>query len=728
MKMKKLTITKLKKESILLPEFETLTQNNEIQFSNEGIAVIYAPNGTGKTTISNILLGESQTEFDVAYDDQEYVSFTGTNLFHVIQNQMSRNIIAGTTDEFVLGANIALERQTKQQLDEEFGKLIAKIQVTLKNDYKVTKQTASAIKGFSVADMSNLLSKVAKKGVKTSEIDMADFIAKCSALHIKEVVKYDDKKLQFFLEDISDDRKSIVEKVRAIVFENFSQKQDIRVVEQNGTAVSILKKYSQVPYCVVCDNPNIEHSRLIHEKKIKSDQIVRELSTEMKGIFEKIIEPLTGNESFKIKEILLQAIESGDKNPILSLLQEFDYYQELVRVKILNDVSAAFSESNLSTIYASYQNFLEARIELQQDDEILIKDIISESLGRSVLLERDEDKNIIIKLNNRNLIGTAMTEFHLSTGEQNFISLAFELLKAKNHPAPIIVMDDPISSFDSIYKNKIVFCIVKILEKKQQIIFTHNTDLVRLLDVQRTHCFNLYLLCNDVRESCGFIQVCENERGIILYLDKLLDLLRSVEIDAEIIDEKMYIMSLVPFMRAIIKVISPPDRSSLNDSLSALMHGYGKEKVNVTEIYNTVFQKAVVKVYEISAQDILTVDIEHLDFMKADTLYPLLYKTLRHTLTYLYLRLNVEKLLRFQFPSQTRHCELLGEFIAKGLVETKFQSDRVRLSSKKTLLNEFNHYEGNFNIFQPAIDITESNLIKERHDIMEVLRDIAAKA
>ncbi|MPL98687.1 hypothetical protein SDC9_44894 [bioreactor metagenome] len=94
----------------------------------------------------------------------------------------------------------------------------------------------------------------------------------------------------------------------------------------------------------------------------------------------------------------------------------------------------------------------------------------------------------------------------------------------------------------------------------------------------------------------------------------------------------------------------------------------------------------------------------------------------------MYLRLNVEKLLRFQFPSQTRHCELLGEFIAKGLVETKFQSDRVRLSSKKTLLNEFNHYEGNFNIFQPAIDITESNLIKERHDIMEVLRDIAAKA
>ena len=204
--------------------------------------------------------------------------------------------------------------------------------------------------------------------------------------------------------------------------------------------------------------------------------------------------------------------------------------------------------------------------------------------------------------------------------------------------------------------------------------------------------------------------------------------MRSVEIDAEIIDEKMYIMSLIPFMRAIIKVFSPPEKSRLNNSLSALMHGYGTEIVNVTVIYNTVFQKAVSTAYEISAQDISTVDIEHLDFMKADTSYPLLYKTLRHTLTYLYLRLNVEKLLRSQFPLQTRNCELLGDFIAKGLAEPKFQSERVRLSSKKTLLNEFNHYEGNFNIFQPAIDITESNLIKERHDIMEVLDDISAKA
>ena len=50
----KLTLKKLKKGSILRPEFASLTDNNEIEFSPQKIAVIYGPNGTGKTTIANI--------------------------------------------------------------------------------------------------------------------------------------------------------------------------------------------------------------------------------------------------------------------------------------------------------------------------------------------------------------------------------------------------------------------------------------------------------------------------------------------------------------------------------------------------------------------------------------------------------------------------------------------------------------------------------------------------
>ena len=41
-------------------------------------------------------------------------------------------------------------------------------------------------------------------------------------------------------------------------------------------------------------------------------------------------------------------------------------------------------------------------------------------------------------------------------------------------------------------------------------------------------------------------------------------------------------------------------------------------------------------------------------------------------------------------------------------------------TSRKTLLNEFNHFEGNMNIFQPAIDITETALQKEVADMLGI--------
>ncbi len=41
--------------------------------------------------------------------------------------------------------------------------------------------------------------------------------------------------------------------------------------------------------------------------------------------------------------------------------------------------------------------------------------------------------------------------------------------------------------------------------------------------------------------------------------------------------------------------------------------------------------------------------------------------------------------------------------------------------SKKTLLNEFNHFETNFDLFQPAIDISEASLAKEKKEILDFI-------
>ena len=50
--------------------------------------------------------------------------------------------------------------------------------------------------------------------------------------------------------------------------------------------------------------------------------------------------------------------------------------------------------------------------------------------------------------------------------------------------------------------------------------------------------------------------------------------------------------------------------------------------------------------------------------------------------------------------------------------------NRIRLTSKKTLINEFNHFEGNLSIFQPAIDITEHALSTERANLMNFIESL----
>ena len=51
-------------------------------------------------------------------------------------------------------------------------------------------------------------------------------------------------------------------------------------------------------------------------------------------------------------------------------------------------------------------------------------------------------------------------------------------------------------------------------------------------------------------------------------------------------------------------------------------------------------------------------------------------------------------------------------------------NNRVFLTTKKTLLNEFNHFEGNMSIFQPAIDVTDHILEKEKTDILEFINEL----
>lgn len=87
----------------------------------------------------------------------------------------------------------------------------------------------------------------------------------------------------------------------------------------------------------------------------------------------------------------------------------------------------------------------------------------------------------------------------------------------------------------------------------------------------------------------------------------------------------------------------------------------------------------------------------------------------------------MEKTLVEKFGIDTNQNRQLGQIISAAYPDEHDEAqvrNRIRLTSKKTLLNEFNHFEGNLSIFQPAIDITDQALGEEKSGIVSFVMSL----
>jgi hypothetical protein len=463
------------------------------------------------------------------------------------------------------------------------------------------------------------------------------------------------------------------------------------------------------------------------------------LDQKTKNLLDKVAMDLSlvNNDPFDIKRIVMTFISGGDIDELIQLQRILTTYVNKIATAMIFDLVKCFDSTTMVQDFDELSRLRNVQPSLDSDDLLYIQDVISENIDRDIRVVRDDDneKNFKLMLGDAPLLNVERHEMRLSTGEQNFISLTFELLLAKNSGKAYIVLDDPISSFDSVYKNKIAFCIVKFLESKKQIILTHNLELIRLLEFQLKGCFNLYMLNNMDGARNGFIRVKEEEQKLLIDLSELISLFQNKDgsLVNAIRDRRQYLISLIPFMRGYAHVSL--DTNDFYGRLSEVMHGYGTANVDLVPIYKELFGWDFGGTEEVLATDILSLDCANLDFF--DTVqYPLLADALRQSLVYYYLRMTVERKLIDIFNINIRPGKILmlTDIIQKAFrcnvgdpeFETK-RADRVFFASRKTLLNEFNHFEGNINIFQPAIDITSSRLQKEIIDIKNRLSEIEAR-
>lgn len=714
------TIKKIVKGNVFCSDYNNLSQNNTIDFTDKNVAIVYGSNGTGKTSFALTCKQEKGSSYCVLINNAEYTQ-TDSKVFHVISDQHGRNIIEGSAQDFLLGENIKREYELKREIDEGFNALYNNVLIpTLKDRFGISAKSSPLLDFIKEKEIKNYISDLANVKQKGAGINREEFLSTLNKYKLIEQSEFNEESLVFFISD-NNSKDSVIKILKALDINNIKNEPQFEKVEETEDAIKILEKYVNLKDCLICDT-QIEREKQLEKKKTQNKSVIASLSEQAIKIVEKIINKINNVDPFLIKPKLKQALIDGNNKEILGILVEIEKYECIYNSLLMNMLINALNESNLTSKYVEYSNIINEKPEFEDEDLLFIENFLNECLDREIHLSRDSNKNLQLLLGNLEFLNQKRETLMLSNGEQNFLSLAFELLKAKNASQDIIILDDPISSFDSIYKNKIAFAILKILGKKKSIVLTHNTELIKLLEHQHKNSFNLYYMNNTEDEVNGFIPVNTKEIKYLLYIHEFLNLLRSEILD-EIIDERSFLISLVPFMRGYCQILNEID---MKNQLTSIMHGYKSESINLTQIYNSIFAEHIIKnEHVVSAQDIICSDVENLSIIKNERL-PLLSRTLIHTYTYLFLRLNVEKALVDLYGINVNKVQMLSDIILAAFKGTdkKNIKNRTFLLSRKTLLNEFNHFEMDMNIFQPAIDITNHKLKKEKEEIISKIEEL----
>lgn len=452
---------------IFIRDFRPLAKNNEIAFPScgEEIVAIYGPNGTGKTSLIKVLSDAKGTKVKFDFDGTAYTS--GSTVFHVINDQNNRNIIVGETKDFFLGDNIKREFELQKILADARVSIISEIISKLKSNHSISTMSSPLLTLITDAEIVEIVKDIVNNKSKGEKFETEIIFTKFAAIPLvnQDVNEEQQAKLVFLRSDYAS-KDSVIQQIEKLAKNAVVANPQIHEVEENSEAIRILDRFHK-DQCIVCDSEDIDWEALLSAKTNNRTKVIEALDKEVQALIQKIIVLIPDNDPFNIKTLLLEAVSNGDKSKVDLLVADIATIKKMFERQVMNELATVFVGSDLPSKMEEYQKLLMERTVITEEDMLYIEEIISNSMSKKLTLERDDKKNLRITLSNSEFLGKSRDELPLSTGEQNFLSLTFEFLKAKNSPCPIVIIDDPISSFDSIYKNKVVYAIVKMLHHKR---------------------------------------------------------------------------------------------------------------------------------------------------------------------------------------------------------------------------------------------------------------------
>ena len=151
--MNELVFSKIKLENIFDDSYIDFVENNKIEFqsgSNVKFALLYAPNGMGKTSFTNVLSGKG--EFEAKFKDPEGYKEVNTenhkDIIHTITNQMMRKNITGVESQYLIGNQIRKQNELYESIDSQIKSIFNEIVSKLKEEFGISKKSSFFSDGY----------------------------------------------------------------------------------------------------------------------------------------------------------------------------------------------------------------------------------------------------------------------------------------------------------------------------------------------------------------------------------------------------------------------------------------------------------------------------------------------------------------------------------------------------------------------------------------------------
>ena len=342
--MEKIIFEEIKNKDIFGVDYQNFVKNNEIDFSKEQIAVLYGPNGTGKTSLVKVLSSEDGTKVKYTYGENEY---TDGSQFFVINDQNNRNIIQGETKDFLLGDDIKKEFELQEYIENEYNRLCTESISILKGNYSVSSSSSKSIDCFSEwVNIQNIIKDLMNNRSKGSKIGVDTYISEFEKHSQIITPDYEQDKLDYIISDLSEKNPLIIE-IETIDTGKLSNNSHIKEIEENTEAIKILSRFGYKDQCIVCDSDGINSENLLSKKSKNKEDIIKTLDAKTKKIVEKIIANVSEKDPFRIKDIMLGAIETGNLSDVLLLKKSIKEYKNIFANKAIKELVQLYKASDI---------------------------------------------------------------------------------------------------------------------------------------------------------------------------------------------------------------------------------------------------------------------------------------------------------------------------------------------------------------------------------------------